>query len=187
MNEVPYYMSDPFIGEIRLFAGKFAPEGWAFCNGEILNIRGNEPLYSILQNRYGGDGKNTFSLPNMQGKIPLCFGQGPGLSSYRLGDSVGSETATLNSGNIPSHSHTGKLYGLNEGSTNVPEKSVFGRAIRYNSYSNDKSVGVKVNMAENSLALSEWGAKSPLPHSNMQSTLALSFIIALTGIYPTRS
>lgn len=67
------------------------------------------------------------------------------------------------------------------------KKSVFGRAIRYNSYSNDKSVGVKVNMAENSLALSEWGAKSPLPHSNMQSSLALSFIIALTGIYPTRS
>ena len=98
-------MADPFLGEIRLFGGNFAPQGWALCNGQLLSISQNTALFSILGTTYGGDGIQTFALPNLQGRVPIHWGQGAGLSAYNLGQSGGSENVTLLVNQIPAHSH----------------------------------------------------------------------------------
>src|SRR5690348_2947616 len=98
-------MSDPFVAEIRIFAGNFAPKGWAFCNGQIMPISQNTALFSLLGTTYGGDGKSTFALPNMQGAAPMQAGQGPGLSLRDLGEMGGSQSVTLIETEIPAHTH----------------------------------------------------------------------------------
>src|SRR5512141_2185686 len=98
-------MTDPFLAEIRIFAGNFAPTGWAMCDGQILPITQNTALFSLLGTTYGGDGRSTFALPNLQGAAPLQAGQGAGLSLYDLGQSSGSATVTLLESEIPSHAH----------------------------------------------------------------------------------
>src|SRR5271157_5430691 len=98
-------MSNPFVAEIRIFCGNFAPTGWAFCNGQILPIAQNTALFSLLGTTYGGDGRTTFALPDLRGRVPISSGQGPGLASYALGQSGGAETATLGASQLPAHNH----------------------------------------------------------------------------------
>ena len=177
-------MSDPFLGEIRIFAGNFAPYGWAFCHGQILPIVQNTALFSLLGTIYGGDGRTTFALPNLQGRIPLHFGQGPGLSSRSLGEQIGTESVSLTQNQMPSHSHAGSaLNAANAGTNNQPENNLLGKIVRTNLYSTPDAA--LQNMAEGSLTLQASG--SGQPHSNMQPYLTLNFIIALSGIYPPRS
>src|ERR1700720_4506603 len=99
-------MSDPFVAEIRIFPFNFAPKGWAFCDGQLMAISQNTALFSLLGTTYGGDGKSTFALPNMQGNVPMHPGQGPGLSLYSLGETGGTDTVTLLESEIPSHAHS---------------------------------------------------------------------------------
>jgi microcystin-dependent protein len=176
-------MSDPFIGEIRLFAGNYAPYGWAFCDGQIMQIAQNSALFSILGTTYGGDGRTTFALPNLKGRIPLHFGQGPGLTNRALGEAVGSENVSLASNQVPTHGHTAIIQAANAGTTNQPLNNLFGKIARSNIYNTpDASL---TNMAEGSVTLANAGGSQP--HSNLQPYLTLSFIIAIYGIYPIRS
>jgi len=175
-------MVDPFIGEIKMFAGNFAPYGWAFCDGQILQIVQNTALFSILGTTYGGDGIKTFALPNLKGRIPINFGQGPGLSGYALGQAVGSEDASLASNQMPAHSHSAAIKGANAGTTNLPENNLLGKITRMNTYNTPDAP--LVNMAEGSVSLSNSGGSQP--HSNMQPYITLNFIIALQGLYPVR-
>src|SRR6186713_2435722 len=98
-------MSQPFVGEIRMFGGNFAPAGWAFCNGQVLPISENDVLFNLIGTTYGGDGQETFALPNLQSRVPIHMGQGPGLSSYTIGEMGGTETVTLTTNQIPAHNH----------------------------------------------------------------------------------
>src|SRR3954465_13916452 len=98
-------MATPFIGQISLFGGNFAPRGWAFCKGQLLAISQNTALFSILGTTYGGNGQTTFALPDLRGRVPIHFGQGPGLSSYALGETGGAETTTLTVNELPAHTH----------------------------------------------------------------------------------
>ncbi len=175
-------MSDPFIGEIRLFAGNFAPLDWAFCDGQIMQIAQNTALYSILGTTYGGDGKTTFALPNLMGRIPLSFGQGPGLTKHELGETFGSETITLSANQMSAHSHSATVKAANAGTTNQPQNNLFGKIARSNIYNTPDAA--LANMAEGSLSLSNSGGSQP--HSNMQPYLTLSFIICVYGLYPVR-
>jgi microcystin-dependent protein len=176
-------MSDPFIGEIKLFAGNFAPHGWAFCDGQIMQISSNSALFSILGTKYGGDGKTTFALPNLKGRIPLHFGQGPGLTNHALGEVVGSENVSLVLNQMPTHNHTATIKAANAGTTNQPQDNLFGKIARSNIYNTPNAS--LTNMAEGSVSLSNSGGSTS--HSNMQPYLTLSFIIAIYGIYPIRS
>ena len=175
-------MSDPFIGEIKLFAGNYAPYGWAFCDGQIMQIAQNTALYTILGTTYGGDGKTTFALPNLKGRIPLHFGQGTALTNHVLGEAFGSETVTLATNQMPAHSHSAIVKAANAGTTNQPQNNLFGKIARSNIYNTPDAT--LANMAEGSVALANSGGS--LPHSNMQPYLTLSFIIAVMGIYPIR-
>jgi microcystin-dependent protein len=176
-------MSEPFLGEIRMFAGNFAPKGWAFCNGQVLSIAQNTALFSILGTTYGGNGQTTFALPELQGRVPMHWGQGPGLTPRTLGESSGSESVTLVSTQIPAHTHS-----LSASSTqgdqpspdgNVPAVTVDTNGQLLNGYSAVENV----RMANTSVGL--YGGSQP--HENMQPYQCVSFIIALEGIYPSRS
>jgi len=174
---------DPFVAEIRMFAGNFAPQGWAFCNGQILPISQNTALFSLLGTNYGGDGKSTFGLPNLQGSAPLHVGgsgPGPGLSDHFLGETGGEQTVTLIESEIPPHSHTVNC-SSGASSSSSPTNQTFGsgggrgRPAAYASGSN-----VQMSPA----ATMQAGGSNP--HNNMQPFLCLNFIIALQGVYPPR-
>lgn len=176
-------MSDPFVAEIRIFAGNFAPRGWAFCDGQLMPISQNTALFSLLGTTYGGDGRSTFALPNLQGSVPVGGGQGNGLSYYELGEVGGSATVTLLPSEMPAHTHVAN------GSTNVgsqakPNGGIWaapGAARGLAVYSATPGSSPTMNPA----AFAPSG--SGLPHNNMPPFLALNFIIALQGIYPPRS
>lgn len=176
-------MSDPFIGEIRIFAGNFAPYGWAFCNGQLLSISQNTALFAVIGTTYGGDGKTNFALPNLQGRIPVQFGQGPGLSNRDLGASFGEETATLAANQMPAHGHSATIKGASTGATNQPQDNLFGKIARTNMYSSPDAA--LTNMAEGSISLQNAGGS--LAHNNMQPYTTLNFVIAIYGIFPARS
>ncbi|KAB8142253.1 phage tail protein [Chloroflexia bacterium SDU3-3] len=170
-------MSDQFLGEIRMFAGNFAPVGWAFCNGQLMPISQNTALFSLLGTYYGGDGKSTFALPNLIGNVPIHQGQGPGLSEHYLGEASGTESVTLLTSEIPAHTHTTQAQS-NPGGVNSPTNMAWAAqrsAANYISSAN-------VNMAADALAL----AGGFQPHNNMQPYLVVTFIIALQGIFPPR-
>lgn len=172
-------MSDPFVAEIRMFAGNFAPRGWAFCNGQLLPISQNTALFSLLGTTYGGDGRSTFALPDLQGRAPMHPGQGQGLSDYFLGQEVGKEVVTLNTTEIPFHSHT--LQAFNGASNQVDPANnslAFGRYATYNQLSSPAG-------AMGSNALSVTGGSQP--HNNLQPYLVVNFIIALQGVFPPRT
>ena len=172
-------MSDPFVAEIRIFAFNFAPTGWAFCDGQVMPISQNTALFSLLGTTYGGDGKSTFALPNLQGNAPMQPGQGPGLSLHDLGETGGSQAVTLLQSEIPMHSHV--LNGTN-GPANLQAPAadrVLGRA-NNNVY---HAPGNLVAMAPEALA----PAGGNQPHNNMQPYLTLNFCIALQGVFPPRS
>jgi microcystin-dependent protein len=172
---------DPFVAEIRIFPFNFAPKGWAFCDGQLLPISQNTALFSLLGTTYGGDGKSTFALPNMQGNAPMHPGQGPGLSLHDLGETGGSETVTLLESEIPVHQHGMNAQNAITSQIADPTGATFTRPASGNLFTTNLSS--PVNMAANALA----PAGGDQPHNNMMPYLTLNFCIALQGVFPPRS
>lgn len=171
---------NPYLGEIRIFGGNFAPTGWALCNGQLLAISSNTALFSILGTTYGGDGRQTFALPNLQSRIPIHWGQGSGLSQYIPGQSAGVENVTLTQQQMPQHSHTiGTLSA--PGTASRPNTQLLAQPTQGNAYGPAPSDGSALNPA----AISSAGGNQP--HANLQPYLVMNFIIALQGIFPPRS
>ncbi len=168
-------MSSPFIGEIRMFAGNFAPVGWAFCNGAIIPIDQNDALFNLIGTTYGGDGQTTFALPNLQSRIPVHVGPG-----FALGQSGGAESVTLTTSQIPAHSHVPQAN--NAPGTQVgPDNGVWASTSpSLNNYSN---VAPSVNM-DPAACGSSGGSQ---PHDNMVPFLAVNFILSLFGIFPSQT
>jgi microcystin-dependent protein len=172
---------DPFVAEIRMFPFNFAPKGWAFCNGQLMPISQNTAVFSLLGTTYGGDGKSTFALPDMQGNAPMHPDQGPGLSLHDLGEIGGSENVTLLQSEIPLHSHTlGAASAQDPGNLQVgaPQRVLAASAngLAYN------PAASLVNLAFEALAPTGGG----LPHNNMQPYITVNFCIALQGVFPQR-
>ena len=179
-------MSEPFLGQISIFGFNFAPRGWAMCNGQILPIAQNTALFSLLGTTYGGNGQTTFALPNLQSRVPLHFGQGPGLSSYDLGQAAGTENNTLTVNQMPTHNHTF-----------VPRQAASGNAADganpdgafpakpgtdiYTGSTDGTFMGAPTQIQNTGLT----GGSQPF--GILQPYLALNFCIALEGIFPSRN
>jgi microcystin-dependent protein len=172
-------MADPFVAEIRIFPFNFAPKGWAWCDGQLLPISQNTALFSLLGTTYGGDGKSTFALPDLQGRAPMHPGQGPGLSLHDLGETGGSQTVTLLESEIPAHSHTVSA-SLADGTSQTPAGEKLATGIGIGQYA---APGAVTQLSPNALA----PAGGDQPHNNMQPHLTFYFNIALQGIFPPRS
>ena len=170
-------MSEPFVGEIRMFAGNFAPRGWAFCDGQLLAVSQNDALFSLLGTIYGGDGRTTFGLPDLRGRIPIHAGSGPGLSPRNLGAKGGAKKVTLTVNQLPSHPHPLQASSASAISPQ-PQGNVPCRA-GADMYSDDFS---PVNLSSSAVS-SVGGSQS---HTNLMPYLCIHFIIALFGIYPSR-
>lgn len=174
-------MSEPFVAEIRIFAGNFAPRGWAFCNGQLLPISQNTALFSLIGTTYGGDGRSTTALPNLQGRAPMQPGRGPGLTDRRLGERGGTETVTLTEAQMPNHQHGWSVSGRTANANDPDDQShLAGASLDQNLYHAPDN---PVDMNEQTLG--ESGDSQP--HNNMQPFLTINFIIALVGLYPSRS
>ncbi|HYQ86708.1 MAG TPA: tail fiber protein [Bacteroidota bacterium] len=175
-------MANPFVAEIRIFPFNFAPKGWAFCDGQLMPISQNTALFSLLGTTYGGDGRSTFALPDLQGCAPLHFGQGPGLSLRDLGERAGSDTVTLLQTEIPAHTHG--VSGRNSVGQDVsPQGDVWatpGAARGLNMY--NQSAGGAPQMSPAAFST----AGSSLPHNNLPPYLTLNFCISLQGVFPPR-
>ncbi len=170
-------MSEPYVGEIRMFAGDFAPRGWAFCDGQLLAVSQNDALFSLLGTVYGGDGRTTFGLPDLRGRVPIHQGTGPGLSNRRIGSKAGVEEVTLTVNQLPSHTHPLQASGNLATSPN-PQGQVFARA-GGQAYSPNFDPNPM-----NAVAISNVGGSQS--HINLMPFLCVNFIIALVGIYPSR-
>ena len=170
--------AEPFLGEISMFAGNFAPRGWAYCNGQLLLISQNSALFSILGTNYGGDGRTTFALPDLRGRVPVGVGRGPGLSIYANGQRGGSEDNTIAVNNMPAHTHSVSLGAKEEGNTDDPN----GAFVAGNGMT---SFGTTSDITLASATTASEGAGQSV--NNRQPYLAINFIIALQGIYPSRS
>jgi microcystin-dependent protein len=175
-------MSNPFLAEIRIFTGGFAPKGWALCDGQLMPISQNTALFSLLGTTYGGDGKSTFALPDLQGCAPMQAGQGPGLSLRDLGETGGEQTVTLLQTEMPAHAHT-ILAAPGAPDSNDPGGNAW--ASGQKGFGNFYAPSAGNNVAMSPLALSIAGGS--LPHNNMHPFLGLTFIIALQGVFPARS
>ena len=173
-------MADPFVAEIRIFPFNFAPQGWAWCDGQLLPISQNTALFSLLGTTYGGDGKSNFALPDLQGRAPMHPGQGPGLSLHDLGETGGSETVTLLESEIPAHAHS--LMGSNQLGTQPAVTNNFPARTTFNMYQSVTNQNL-VSMAFEALP----PAGGDLPHNNMQPYLTFFFCIALQGVFPPRT
>jgi microcystin-dependent protein len=172
-------MADPFVAEIRIFPLDYSPQGWAFCDGQLLPISQNTALFSLLGTTYGGDGKSTFALPNLQGSAAMHPGQGNGLDTYDLGQAGGSEMVSLLESEIPSHTHTLCADTLDPGDTNVPSANA--------SFAQSTGGTLYQSSADTQLApqaLTPAGQNKP--HNNMQPYLTLNYNIALQGVFPPR-
>lgn len=177
--------SAPFVGEICIFPFNFAPKGWAFCDGQLLPISQNTALFSLLGTFYGGDGKSTFALPNLQGMVPIHAGQGPGLSLYDLGQTGGTEYVTLLPFEIPAHSHSiqyGTSGGFQESPAGQIWKDTGGRrgGLAYTTPPINQTDSVPMGAQ----AILPVGGSQP--HNNMQPYMTLNFCIATQGIFPPR-
>ena len=176
-------MSDQYVAEIRMFPFNFAPVSWAQCNGQLIPISQNTALFSLLGTTYGGDGKTTFALPNLQGRGGLFFGSGNGLTSRVEGEQGGADTVTLLTKHIASHTHS--LMGKASGGQADPSGKVYGSAGTQlpppNFYSN--SISSVTTMSPKALAL----AGSDQPHNNLMPNLVVNFCIALQGVFPSRN
>ncbi len=172
-------MADPFVAEIRIFPFNFAPRGWAFCDGQLLPISQNTALFSLLGTTYGGDGKSTFALPDLQGSAPMHPGQGPGLSLHDLGEAGGSPTVTLLQSEIPNHSHLVSVSQA-DATTQVPAGSKLATGIGIGAFGD---AAPATALAASTVGVS--GADTP--HNNMMPYLTFHFCIALQGVFPPRS
>lgn len=179
-------MSSPFVAEIRIFGFNFAPTGWAFCDGQLLPISQNTALFSLLGTYYGGDGKSTFALPNMQGNAPIQTGQGPGLSERFLGEQAGEQFVTLLQSEMPAHNHSANGNSTdNSGNVLDPANAVWGNAGARRAVVNLYNSAGPASVAMNPFALSITGGSQP--HNNMPPYLALNFCIAMQGVFPPRT
>jgi microcystin-dependent protein len=176
-------MSNPFLAEIRIFTGNFAPKGWALCDGQLMSISQNTALFSLLGTTYGGDGKSNFALPNLQGCAPMQAGQGPGLSLRDLGETGGEQTVTLLQTEMPSHSHTVNCDAPSAGLID-PTNNLWGAIAHGFGTMYAPSVPAS-NVQMNPFGTSIAGGNQP--HNNMPPFLGLTFIIALQGVFPARS
>lgn len=174
-------MSDPFVAEIRMFSGNFAPSGWAMCDGQLLPISQNTALFSLLGTTYGGDGKSTFALPNLKGVAPLGAGDGQGLSPRSLGETGGVSSVTLTAANLPAHSHALNVSNK-PATTTVANGSVLAKVTSPTPPFHAAGGPVKA-MPAGVIGASTGGSA---PHNNEQPYLAVNFIIALQGIFPAR-
>ena len=179
-------MSSPFVAEIRMFGFSFPPTGWAFCNGQLMPISQNTALFSLLGTFYGGDGKSTFALPNLQNSVPLHQGQGPGLTDRFIGEVGGEQFVTLNTQEMPSHNHS--FVGTTANATTVtssgnqPAKGFTGNLqgnVQAKMYS---TVAPNAQLNQSAIGITGGG----LPHNNMMPYLTVNFCIALQGIFPPR-
>lgn len=169
---------DPYIGEIRMFGGDFAPFGWAFCDGSLVDIAEYDALFNLIGTTYGGDGMETFALPNLMGRVPIHQGQGPGMSNYVLGEMGGVENVTLTLDQIPAHNHLFDVSTIAATASN-PSQSLLGNATA-NLFIRDT---VTDQMNPNSVA----HAGGNQPHENMMPYLGINFIISLYGIWPPQA
>ncbi|HHY74361.1 MAG TPA: phage tail protein [Bacillus bacterium] len=173
-------MGESYVGEIRMFGGNYAPRGWALCDGSVLNIAENEILFSLIGTTYGGDGVNTFKLPDLRGRIPIHRSQ-----THPLGQLGGVEKVTLTSGQMPVHTHSVNAVAV-EADNESPKNMLWAKnktsesTTDYKNYSNEAQTKVSMNA---SVISHEGGGQ---PHDNMMPSLAISFIISLSGIYPTQ-
>jgi microcystin-dependent protein len=185
-------MSNPFLGEVRMFGGNFSPRGFAFCSGQILSIAQNDALFALIGTTYGGDGQVTFGLPDLRGRIPLHQGQGPGLTNRVIGELSGTETVTLISTQMPQHSH--QPVANNVDPTNDapasntmpcrPKQAVGGNSAQlYTDPTKTPAVGDLKPMLAGIIG----NAGGSQPHDNMMPYLCINFIIALEGIFPSRN
>ena len=173
-------MSSPYVAEIRLFGFTFAPNGWAFCNGQLLSISNFQALFTLLGTTYGGDGQNTFALPNLQSRVPVHQGQGAGLSQHPIGQYGGVENVTLTVNQMPAHNHlvnaTSSAATVNGPGTRFLGHVQAGAPPIYAATTNDTMAPTMISVAGSSQ-----------PHTNIQPYLVLNFCIALAGIFPSRN
>ena len=174
-------MTDPFLAEIRMFAGNFAPTGWALCNGQVMPIAQNTALFSLLGTTYGGDGRVTFALPNLMSSAPMHAGQGNGLSQRYLGEQGGEQTVTLLPSEMPAHTHRPMAYAGN-GNQTSPQGGVWAESLAGRVA--DPLYQPTPNAAMNLGNVGLTGGSQP--HNNMPPYLCVTFIIALQGIFPQR-
>ena len=175
-------MADNYIGEIRLFAGHFAPQGWAICDGSTLSIQQHQALYSLIGTTYGGDGTTSFSLPDFKGKIPVH--KSP--PNIKVGDKFGSEAYTIKSENMPPHTHS--FYVMpDEGSSSSPQNMMFAKLAASGANKGLYSSDITSTTTLNDEFLSTVGTYNPAPINNIMPTITLNYIIALNGIYPNRT
>ena len=168
-------MSEPFLGEIKLFAGNFEPPGWLTCDGRLLAIRDNESLFEILGNTYGGDGRTTFALPDLRGRVPMGVGAGAGLTNRKMGEKPGAEAVILDVTQLPTHDHT--LRATNSSATQTqPAGNVLATA------ATPQYLNASTSVVMGSDAIGASGSNAP--HANVQPSTVLRFIIAIAGRNP---
>ncbi|HEX9375502.1 MAG TPA: tail fiber protein [Actinomycetota bacterium] len=175
-------MSEPFVAEIRMFGFNFAPTGWALCNGQLMPISQNTALFSLLGTSYGGDGKSTFALPDLQGSVPIHAGQGQGLSEYFLGQESGVESVTLITTEMPLHTHTASAHAFDPGDVFAPGPTVVPATADGGFAYNQTANANLTQFSPQALSI----AGGSLPHNNMMPYLTLNFCIALQGVFPPR-
>lgn len=176
-------MAESYLGEIRMFAGNYAPDGWAPCDGTLLSINENNALFSLLGTTYGGDGVNTFAVPDLRSRLPVGQGQGPGLTTRVIGQSLGSEGVTLSAAQYPVHSHT-FVAASNAASQTTPSGNYLAapNLATVNMFAAPNPTKITNNLAGDTVGMS--GQQPALPHNNMMPSLSIGFIISTAGIYP---
>ena len=174
-------MAQPFVGEIRMFAGNFAPSGWLFCEGQLLPISENEVLFQLIGTTYGGDGESTFALPDLRGRVPIHQGQGSGLSSYQIGENGGVESVALSAQQIPSHTHPALCVTSGGSATSDPANALWQNSdsLQYSDLPADSFMGA------NPIMTTPVGGSQP--HENEIPYLCINYIISLFGIFPQPS
>jgi microcystin-dependent protein len=172
-------MSSPYIGEIRMFGGSFPPNGWVFCDGQLMPISENDALFTLIGTTYGGDGEETFGIPDLRGRVPLHAGTGPSGVTYQLGEMAGVESVTLSTQQIPIHNHA-FLASTENGSAVPPTGGVLGSLASASVFKTGTPT-----VSANANALTPAGGSQP--HENMHPFLCVSFIMSLFGIFPTQN
>jgi microcystin-dependent protein len=175
-------MADSYVGEIRMFAGNYAPDGWALCDGTLLAVSANQALFALIGTTYGGDGVNNFAVPDLRSRLPLGQGQGPGLTARIIGQTVGSEGVALAIAQLPAHSHA-FVAASNAASVTAPAGNFLAAP---NPATINMFAAVDATKTSNNLATDTLGMSGQTQaHSNMMPSLSIGFIISTTGVYPT--
>jgi len=173
-------MADPYVGEIRMFAGNFAPRGWALCDGQLLAINQNDALFALFGTYYGGDGRTTFGLPDLRGRLPIHQGQGPGLTRRNIGSKSGGETVTVTGNQMPEHSHA--IASTDAADRGDPGGKLLGDTGTTPIYAD--AAGSSVSMDASAASRNVGGGQ---PHTNLMPFLCINFIVSLVGVFPSRN